>query len=137
MGWDYCYEDTEIADVVTRLVRSVSWKDSAGEAHSRTTFAHSLRGRTLWTVEDIRQGEKTERVIGCHLLRKSRSEGCWGYKAMCEGMGPYHYDCPLRYLDLVPQPTGGYGGWREKVHAWHAKRRATRSAARLRSRAIG
>ncbi|WP_240754701.1 hypothetical protein [Parasulfuritortus cantonensis] len=43
----------------------------------------------------------------------------WGYKDLCESMGPYYYTCPLSYLDMVPVANAD---WRGQVRAWHAAR---------------
>lgn len=72
---------------------------------------------TLWTVEEMTApGKPPERAIGCYLL--SKHGGDWGYKPMSEGVGPYYYDCPLRFLDAVPVANEE---WRHKVLAHHAE----------------
>jgi hypothetical protein len=44
---------------------------------------------------------------------------------MEESMGPCYYSCPLKYLDLVPEPDNRYAKeWRIKVRAYHARRKA-------------
>jgi hypothetical protein len=74
----------------------------------------------LWTVWEHRRREgAVDRYIGCDLLAGQRGY-CWGYKDMEESMGPCYYTCPLKYLDLVPEPDSR----RAKVRAYHAKRRA-------------
>jgi hypothetical protein len=82
------------------------------------TLCHRLIGNVLWTVQEITKyfhnGIESRCFIGCYLL--SKSEGDWGYRPMDEGMGPYQYNCPLKYLAMAPEANKE---WREKVRAWH------------------
>src|SRR5436190_1058570 len=83
------------------------------------TLAHCCVGNVLWAVVRPPQGET---FIACFLL--SNAGGDWGYKDQCESMGPYQVSCPLKYLDMAPQPEGEFArGWRDKVRAYHARRR--------------
>jgi hypothetical protein len=96
-------------------------------------LAHSLRGNHLWILVRTSSGIP---VIGLLLLRCS--EGCWGYKDMCEADGPSYYDCPLSFLDRAPEPNfcwiDGHAGvprttWRDHVREFHkaqAERRRSR-----------
>jgi len=101
-----------------------------GEKTNSKTIAHCLRGNVLWSVVEvtakiagIKMGDKvlyvgeSIRFIGCHLLAKESGFG-WGYKEMCESMHPYHYTCPLGYLEMVPVACKE---WREKVYEHHGK----------------
>jgi hypothetical protein len=54
--------------------------------------------------------------IGCYLLADGIGES--GYKPMDESMGPFHFSCPLAYLDMVPETNRE---WREHVRAYHAQ----------------
>jgi hypothetical protein len=58
--------------------------------------------------------------IGCDLLAPARKGEGWGYKDLCESMGPCYYTCPLSYLDMVPVANAA---WRDQVRAWHAARK--------------
>ncbi len=60
------------------------------------------------------------RYIGCDLLLPGRKGEGWGYKDLCESMGPCYYTCPLSHLDMVPVANAE---WRTQVHAWHAARK--------------
>jgi hypothetical protein len=106
MGWYYgapsCKE--QIAELI---------KDS--ENHK--TIAHCLRGFTLWTVAETPAG----RYIGCFLLRNGGDSHGWGYKPMDESMGPCEVNCPLGYLEMVPDPGGFATEWRKNVGQYHAR----------------
>ena len=65
-------------------------------------------------------------VVKVKYVPKARDGMTLGWKDMDEGMGPNEVDCPLPILDLLDPPDPDrYGGqWREKVRAWHARRKA-------------
>jgi len=109
------------------LIRNLTQPEDQARARVRV-IAHTLRGNVLWSVTevtaktegvhpDLAPGESM-RYIRCDLLQCSGGE--WGYKAMDESMAPYYYSCPLRYLDMAKELSPG---WREKVRAYHARRR--------------
>lgn len=106
------------------------------------TVAHCFKGNNLWAVQEYtypartyddkphpKAGE-TVRFIALYLLRGSNgSRDGWGYKDMDESAGPYYYNCPLSYLDMVPEPDAEFAKcWRIKVREYHAK--ATRQLTR-------
>ena len=110
----------------TKESGNITWK----------VLAHSLRGNNLWSVvERIEKGDgftKTIRYIALDLIGYDRYNQSWGYKDLSESMGPVHYNCPLKFLNMVPQPCDSENtatwasNWRNKVRDWHtssAKRR--------------
>lgn len=111
MGWLVGWDSKR--EVVEHLRRQ------AGER-----LLHSaVVGRVLWTVEktDLKPGL----FIGCYLLDGGRGQGVldprWGYKDICESMGPTEVSCPLSYLEVVPQADSPHAaGWRERVRQYHA-----------------
>lgn len=125
MGWSFCNAWNK-AGLVKHLT----------EENGLPTLAKSVRGNTLWTVQEGTKTDGTkERFIGCYRLQGGRHEG-WGYKDMDESMGPCYYDCPLKFFDMVPCPEYGYAKeWREKVRAFHAAKAA--KASKLKGLAVG
>jgi len=119
------------AELIERRTRP--WENNGLTARC---LAHACVGNVLWTVwEHRRANGATERYIGCDLMAGQRGYG-WGYKDMCESMGPCYYSCPLKYLDLAPEPEGPYAkGWRAKVREHHARLAATN--AKLRDLKVG
>jgi len=99
-------------------------------------IAHSLRGNVLWTVREKtdKDGSK-QRCIHCDVLKSH--DRSWGYMPMDETVGPCYYNCPLKFLVMVPDPPPSefVGPWREKVRAYHAEQR--RVAAVRRSLKVG
>ena len=90
------------------------------------TIKSCWKGNNLWAVQEYTydQGEKagqTVRFIALYLVRWHGGD-CkgWGYKDMDESAGPYYYNCPLSYLDMVPDPGGYATEWRAKVREQHA-----------------
>jgi hypothetical protein len=84
------------------------------------TLAKAVRGNTLWTVieylRDTPSYPAGTRGILCFLMRAYRGEG-WGYKDMDESMGPSDESCPVKFLDMVPDPGGYATAWRARVRA--------------------
>lgn len=113
MGWTYVLDGSR-SDVVAELIRP--WSNDGMRA---TCLRHALRGNVLWTVWELTRADgRTERCIRCDVLQKWLDG--WGYKSMEESMGPCYDTCPLEYLDLVPSANEA---WRERVRAYHARRR--------------
>lgn len=79
-------------------------------------LASSVRGNHHWYV--VERADSGERFIGLDLMSFKKGEG--GYKDMCESMGPYYYDCPLKFLKMVPVANAE---WREKVRAFHSMKK--------------
>ena len=112
MGWTYSHHWPTVKDV-HKHVLSPSY---FGEGWKIIDHAATNIGRHLWVIVETPDGKK---VLGLWLIKKH--DGECGYKDMDESMGPAYYDCPLRLLDLVPEPDYGYAKeWREKVRAYHA-----------------
>lgn len=139
MGWTYRYDDTKkklIAYLTQELLYCID--DSSVpkgyriDPNKRGEIIDShIHGNNLWKVVSIqtRLSEtsswcEVDRYIALDLLGKDRM-GNWGYKGMCESMGPYEFSCPVRFLDMVPVPKQVYSdgerdnewavAWREKV----------------------
>lgn len=86
------------------------------------TLKHCFKGNNMWAVQEgTKQDGSTIRFIALYLLRSSRDG--WGYKDMDESAGPYYYNCPPGYLDMVKdvEPIGYAKEWREKVRRYHAQ----------------
>lgn len=71
--------------------------------------------------------DDTGRIVYAGVVLTSRRDGEWGYKDLCETMGPHEAQAPLKLLDLLSPldpETGRYAqGWRDKVRATHEARR--------------
>jgi len=115
MGWLFTEQSKE--DLIQSLTRT-----EEGQNECRKTLAHRLCGDVLWSVAEVTakkdydqlaRGE-SYRFIRCDLLEGSAAG--WGFKSLSERMGPFYYNCPLEYLQMVPVANAG---WREKVHGWH------------------
>lgn len=109
----------------THTLRDESGKTIGEVRGSMETLAHSVRGNHLWSVMEAKYPERPDldvRFIALFLMACDRRNGDWGYKDLEESMGPNECDCPLKYLEMVPEPDHNYG-WRERVRAWHAGKR--------------
>lgn len=109
MGWSFGWNSKK------ELVDHLS--DPAAYGGNVKLLAKSLKGNHLWIVWQKPSGE---RYIYLALLQGTPGGGGdgWGYKDMSESMGPYTYDVPLKFLDMVPVANTE---WREKVLAHHAR----------------
>ena len=116
MGWTFLYNCPDKSQVIEECVK---------EQSTHVCIAKSVLGNSLWTV----WRHKTKLTLEIVLFRLGKDNGSWGYKDMTEGMGPCYYDCPLSFLNLVPEPTDSphAKGWREKVREHHAKEKGRRS----------
>lgn len=113
MGWDYCESWRTKEDAIRELTKSP--QDRPENVY--TCLAHSNSGNELWSVWE-KKSKKTgsvERCIVLDLLGHSRDfGGCWGNKNMDESMGPYYYNVPQKFLDMVPERNPE---WRKQVQA--------------------
>jgi len=111
MGWLFTHGASR-HDIISNLVQP-----EENETRRWETVAHCLRGNVLWSVIKLTKKAEniTETFIGCHLLDKSTGVG-WGYKNLCESIGPLYYTCPLKYLEMAPVANQS---WRDDVIAYH------------------
>lgn len=119
MGWYYTY-GADRQDIIRELTETRNEDGTKWE-----TLAKFCNGYTqLFAVKEVTKPDGTKvRHIGVYLLQGSR-EG-WGYKPMDEGMHPYFYACPLKYLAMVPEECKE---WREGVRSYWARRAERRKA---------
>lgn len=130
MGWTFaCNPNYNKADLI---------KDLLGPGHRPAggkLLAHSVVGNNLWTVvEYVKDPCTIVRYIGLDLMQSGKAKGCdpmgWGYKDLCESMGPCEVDCPLYLLDMVEVPKGEYAEtWRDLVRAYHAGKSGAKARA--------
>lgn len=105
MGWDFAPMWRTKKEIVAELTED-----------EERVVRFQVIGSTLWTIEDAGHDEL---MICVYLLARSRRLHCWGFKAMSEQVGPFYYDCPLEFIDLVPVVNTA---WREKVRRYWAQR---------------
>lgn len=88
------------------------------------TLKHCFAGNNLWAVQEVDTTDgKRIRFLALYLIKgRNNSRDGWGYKDMDETAGPYYYNCPLSYLDMVPDPMTTHSTpWRERVRKYWAK----------------
>ena len=90
-----------------------------------TVVQMQTTGSRLWYIAETPDGS---RYIGLFLLKSMGTDG-WACKCMSESAGPVYYDCPVTYLNKVPDPGGYATTWREQVKAHHTERASTRKRA--------
>lgn len=82
------------------------------------TIKHRLVGNNLWCVHE----HDGQRWACLYLLRGSpriKDDPCnWGYKDVCESMGPNEISFPYTWLDLLTPTDSQYANeWRARVKA--------------------
>ena len=121
MGW-YGTNGATRESVIAELTKSEEWTRDDGVTVTRKALAKSARGRALYVVhEQALSTGKVDRFIGVYLLG-NMGDGYYGYKPMDESMGPCEVGCPLKFLDMVPDPGGFATGWRERVRTHHVEK---------------
>ena len=123
MGWLFsCNRSHDKAALIEELRRPSRYGDK------QRLIKSTVVGNNHWYVAEIVDGpDAGKRYIGLDKMQSGYPDHGWGYKDMCESMGPVEVNCPLGFLDLVPEPPEPYGpGWRERVRAYHAERNARR-----------
>ena len=112
MGWPCVVSGETKEYVIDSLTR-----DQSNEHGTWKVLAHSLRGSQLWSVvEKTLPDGKASRYIDLHLLRFEGGDWCW--KDICESMWPSYYNCPMKFLKMVPVASEK---WRKGVREFHAE----------------
>jgi hypothetical protein len=127
MGW-YQTPGSTLKGIIEEI--TVPWQN---KNVSYKVIAKCFRGAPthkgiLWFVgEQTHKDGTVKTYICCYLLeywRQTRHFGLagWAYKPMDEGYHPYYYNCPEKYLRMVPDTQ--CQEWRDEVGKYHSKRRA-------------
>lgn len=128
MGWTTHIGSSKESLIKDRLSDKKSKEDEQGQYTTWKTLAHSLRSNNLWyVVERTFHGngyKRTNRFIALDLIGFDPYGNGWGYKDLCESMGPVQVNCPLKFLDMVPADDPY--GWRDGVRNWHDMSNAQR-----------
>ena len=120
MGWSFEYgasKEKVVADLLApwtpneKIVSCVALKSKLTKEG-----AYSV----LWALWEQATTEKTEKYIACYLISSQKGVG-YGYKDMCESMGPCYYSCPVAWFDEVPVASAE---WRANVIKAQAEKKA-------------
>lgn len=128
MSWDYC-EGATRADIIAEILTGRIYEmDARRPIVSKATGAG---GHNLWVVWGVytHNGKERERYIAHYELRRRRGFG-WGYREERETAGPHTRNCPLAFLEMVPDPGGDATAFRERVRQYWAESKTLRAAAR-------
>lgn len=118
MGWLFSY-----VDVGRKAhIESLTSKRHFGEDYE--PLEHRVVGNNVWQL--VLHKPTGRKLITLDLIAKERGGG-WGYKGLDEDMGPCEVNCPLSLLNKASPVTEGYAvEWREKVRAYHARRKTAK-----------
>lgn len=92
MGWDSSDNWNKKADVVASLMADYSKSDTFDVVASKSTT------KGLWLV--VKNRHTGLKGIFFELIERQGRR--FFVKSMDEAMGPYYYDCPAMFLDMVP-----------------------------------
>lgn len=118
MGWSFDH-----VDVGRKAhIESLTSKRHFGEDYE--PIEHRVVGNNVWQL--VLHKPTGRKLITLDLIAKERGGG-WGYKGLSEDMGPVEVNCPLSLLNKASPVTEGYAvEWREKVRAYHARRKTAK-----------
>jgi len=131
MGWFSGYPTRK--GMVAELVEGWTRTTDDGLTVTSTCLASCFRGQPthygiLWSVweqtftRDGLEEKPPERFIKCDLMECWARDGRrWAYKPMEESCGPYYWNCPEKYLQMVPVVANQE--WRDGVADYHRQRR--------------
>lgn len=118
MGWSFaCDPKVGKADIVKQLKNegfSRHWMEGVEIVATRVV------GNNVWQVLKSPDGKLG---ITLTLLQSGYPEMGWGWKSIDETHGPNEKDCPLSFLDMVPDPGSYATAWRAGVREYHAQQR--------------
>lgn len=120
MGWSFFYDTNfKKKELVAYLL------SQARLGPQLQVIKHAVVGNHLWTViERTKEGEEPVRFIGLDLMAPGGKDMGWGYKDLCENMGPAELDCPTSFFELAPEPESQFAkGWRDEVRVFHLRKR--------------
>lgn len=115
MGWTFNCDPSRLKDFLQE--RAFGWDNTdaeTGERHVTTCLAHKYvmhnpGSGVFWKVMESTRYTKwgavvagPERWIAIDLVKCHNR--CWGYKDMEESSGPGDTSCPMKYLEMVPDP---------------------------------
>lgn len=139
MGWLFNFNMIKRTYLVEDRTKGYNSKENSQKQGAETYFVteclkHCYKGGagagTLWKVMQTKVFDmetnfliKSDLWIGCDLLQWCNKDKCWGYKDLEETSGPNKVNCPLSYLEIVPEPDHEFAKeWRIAVRAYHAGR---------------
>ena len=99
-----------------RVIQAILQPTSSRRVSIRP-IAHQVMGGVLWAVmEETRHIDDTQiRYLSCSLFFQHQDG--WSFLTYTEDQFGNLYDCPLNYLDRVPEPINPT--WRNNVKAFH------------------
>ena len=116
MGWTFHTTPKTKADFIAERTATQENESGRWEVLKHHLAPGSDGESNLWKiVRRTYPDGRSETFIALDLII---NRGGWGYKDLCESMGPYETNCPVEWLDEVPAPTDEYSiEFRRRVRA--------------------
>lgn len=124
MGWIFKTNQSK-ADLIADRTRNQETEGCKYEC-----LSYRVIGNHLWKISKYTNKETGKVIMEiCLDLLSSQKNYGWGYKDLCESMGPSYYDCPLSFLNECPAVLDSqYAvGWRDAVRQYHASKKIQKS----------
>jgi len=108
-----------------RVIKTVCIAKCFRGARTHKGILWAVWERTIYSRPTM-QVMKVDRYITCDLMEywrhsRGQSNPGWAYKPMGEECHPYYYNCPEKYLKMVPEIQ--CQEWRDEVVKYHINRR--------------
>jgi hypothetical protein len=115
MGWTF-YARPAYRTVRAELDDKLTWENESGK---RRVLKSSMVGSTYYAAVEHVRPDNSREVFAAIYLTKSNPRAIdgmtFGYKDMCDTMGPVESKCPAGILDLLTPTDHEYAlAWRER-----------------------
>lgn len=129
MGWSYQNQKLQHETPVDYFKRQFTCSNE--KVSSSVLDAAPVRGTVYAAIRNTHHDTGVDYVFCAVILFKNNEKDGFGYKDMCESMGPHEVDCPDRIMkllspvDRIPNPSYT-ADWRARVAAAKTRRKRTR-----------
>ena len=113
---------------ITSRKQMVEYLTTRDTSDGYEVLDHSVNGNILYALFRHPKGYRFISVFkmsGPSTRERAQGDTAWGYKEICESMGPSFYDCPERLLSQ--SDVDDTYGWREKCRAARRRKAATKA----------
>jgi hypothetical protein len=113
MGWMSGWNSRK--ELVEHLTCPQTAQTNDGKERKWIVTKKVFRGNNLWTIlETWVDGVLESKGIVLFMMKRF-GHNDWGYKDVCETSGPTYTNCPVSWLDEVPDPGSFATDWRAAV----------------------
>lgn len=122
MGWMSGWHSRK--ELVNHLTSLQAAPTSDGKERKWIVAKKVFRGNNLWTIMETWVDGVLESKFIVLFMMKRFGKDDWGYKDVEETSGPTYTNCPVSWLDEVPDPGSYATEWRKSVREEAVKRKS-------------